>query len=375
MDPRTFLLDRVLPFWAERAYDPKHGGYFTELTHEGHPVSEDRRFCLVQARMLYTFSHAYWLSREDWALAAAERALDFMLRRLKQPDGAFATAAYLRGNEEKFDLVDFYDQAFVLFGLAWWHRASGDADALPLARAALSALDRSLKDAAHGGWKEATKQNGPRRQNPHMHLLEAMIAWFETSGDEVWLVPAREIIRLFEDRFFDASTGTLREFFNDDFSPAPGLAGQIREPGHHFEWVWLLHHYDRLTVCDGLIDAAERLYKTARRCGVDHEGSVVEAMDPQGEVLRSGRLLWPQTEAVKAALARTEFLDADPSEADYFLATMMATHFPGAGPLWINHISSGGEPLSEGVPTRLLYHLTLCIAEYERVRKQPVSKA
>jgi mannose/cellobiose epimerase-like protein (N-acyl-D-glucosamine 2-epimerase family) len=115
MNPRSFLLDVVLPFWAERAFDPQHGGYFAELTLEGHPVPEESRLCLVQARMLYTFSHAYCLSDESWAITAAERALDFMIRRLERPDGAFAAMASPDGGA-KADLVDFYDQAFVLFG-------------------------------------------------------------------------------------------------------------------------------------------------------------------------------------------------------------------------------------------------------------------
>ncbi|MBQ0820694.1 AGE family epimerase/isomerase [Microvirga sp. HBU67558] len=368
VSPLSILLTQVLPFWAERAFDPQHGGYFTELTPEGHPVAEESRLCLVQTRMLYTFSHAYCLSSESWAFTAAERALDFMTRRLRRPDGAFAAMASLGEGTSQADLVDFYDQAFVLFSLAWWYRASHDPAALRMAHAAMAALDLNLKDPVYGGWQEANIEQAPRRQNPHMHLLEAMLAWYEVTEDEAWIVPVREILSLFRERFFDAPTGTLREFLGPDLSPVPDQAGQIREPGHHFEWVWLLYHYRRLINEEDVTGMAERLYETARRHGVDREGLVVEAIDPHGATLESGRLLWPQTEAVKAAIARTEFLNADPAEADAFLVAMMRTHFPSSGPLWINHVSSQGEPLSRNVPTRLLYHLTLCVAEYARLR-------
>jgi mannose/cellobiose epimerase-like protein (N-acyl-D-glucosamine 2-epimerase family) len=368
-DPRAFLLAEVLPFWAGRAWDGARGGYVAELTPEGEPVAEESRSCLVQARMLYTFAHAYELSREGWAREAAERALAFMVRRLRRSDGAFAAAASPEEGGARSDLVDFYDQAFVLFGLAWWHRAGGGSEAPALARATLDALDRSLRDPLHGGWREANAAAGPRRQNPHMHLLEAMLAWFEATRDEAWLVPAREVVRLFHERFFDAGTGTLREFLADDLSPAPGEAGQVREPGHHFEWVWLLLHYRRLTGAEDVLAPAERLYGTARRHGVDRDGLAVEAMDPHGRVLEPARLLWPQTEAVKAALARAEFLGADPAEADAFLAAMMRIHFPQPGPLWVNRVSPRGEALSRRVPTRLLYHLTLSLAEHARLRR------
>jgi mannose/cellobiose epimerase-like protein (N-acyl-D-glucosamine 2-epimerase family) len=368
MNPLSFLLTQVLPFWAERAFDPQHGGYFTELSPEGHPVAEEKRLCLVQTRMLYTFSHAYCLSRESWAIAAAERALDFMTRRLRRPDGAFAAMVSLDEDGARADLVDFYDQAFVLFSLAWWYRASGDPAALQMAHAAIAALDFNLRDPVNGGWQEANLEQALRRQNPHMHLLEAMLAWYEATGDEAWIVPVREIMRLFRERFFDSATGTLREFLAPDLLPLSGRLGQIREPGHHFEWVWLLSHYGRLINEEDVSDLAEQLYQTARQHGVDRNGLVVEAIDPHGVVLEPGRLLWPQTEAIKAALARSEFLNAEPADADAFLSAMMRTHFPSSEPLWINHVSSEGEPLSRRVPTRLLYHITLCIAEYARLR-------
>jgi mannose/cellobiose epimerase-like protein (N-acyl-D-glucosamine 2-epimerase family) len=126
-----------------------------------------------------------------------------------------------------------------------------------------------------------------------MHFLKAMHAWFEATQDEFWLRPARQIVQLFLTRFFDAESGTLREFFADDLTPADGPAGLIREPGHHFERVWLLLHYSRLTGNGQVLTPAQRLFETANRYGVDQDGLVVEAISPDGQVLdaarRSGR--------------------------------------------------------------------------------------
>jgi mannose/cellobiose epimerase-like protein (N-acyl-D-glucosamine 2-epimerase family) len=96
-------------------------------------------------------------------------------------------------------------------------------------------------------------------------------------------------------------------------------------------------------------------------------GLLVETMDPGGRVLAPSTLLWPQTEAVKAAVARLEFGFGSPAEVASHLGPMMADHVPGGGPLWINLLSSDGAPLSTTVPTRLLYHLMLCLAEVDRV--------
>ena len=42
------------------------------------------------------------------------------------------------------------------------------------------------------------------------------------------------------DRFIDRDTAALREFFASDWTPMPGTPGEVLEPGHHYEWAFLL---------------------------------------------------------------------------------------------------------------------------------------
>ncbi|MEJ1161935.1 AGE family epimerase/isomerase [Prosthecomicrobium sp. N25] len=369
VDTRTLLLDRLLPWWAEAAWDPRDGGFVAELGQDGGQIRETSRLLLVQARMLYVLSHAHRLGAGPFALHAAGRLRAFLEEWFRLDDGAWARAAAPEAGGTRDGLVDFYDQSFVLHGLAWWYRASGDPRTPADAVATLAALDRRLADPAAGGYFEDDTRRLPRRQNPHMHLLEAMHAWFEATGDQLWLDRAEAVVALFRSRFLDEATGTLREFLDAGLAPADGPAGSWREPGHHMEWVWLLLHHRRLTGRgDDLGAAAERLWETAEAHGVDLSGHLVEAVDRGGRVLDPNRLLWPQTEAVKAALARTEMLGADPAPADRFLKVLLAHHMPAGGPLWINRLSPEGVPLGGTMPTRILYHLTLALAEYARLR-------
>ena len=39
--------------------------------------------------------------------------------------------------------------------------------------------------------------------------------------------------------------GFLREFFDADWRPAAGEDGRLVEPGHQFEWAWLLARWGR----------------------------------------------------------------------------------------------------------------------------------
>lgn len=366
-DPRAWLVDTLLPWWAERAFGGTDGGFLAELTPTGQPVPEPMRLCLVQSRLLYSFSHAALLGAGSWALEAAGRADAILDARFRGTDGGWVHAAAPEAAGPRREEIDFYDQAFVLFALAWWYRASGDTTARRRALDGLAALDALLADPA-GGWREATDGRLPRRQNPHMHLLEAMHAWADATGEAIWLDRAETIVGLFLDRFFEPETGTLREFLDAGLRPEPTDAGLVREPGHHMEWIWLLLHHRRLTGDDRVLGPAEALWRTALAHGIDRTGHVVDVFRPDGRVLNPGRLLWPQTEAVKAALARAEFLGSDPAEADAFLAVLWRDHVPEGGPLWINRLSEHGRPISPTMPTRLLYHLTLCCAEFARLR-------
>lgn len=366
-DPRAWLVDTLLPWWAERASGGADGGFLAELTPSGERVPEAMRLCLVQSRLLYSFSHAAVLGAGSWALEAAARADAILDSRFRGADGGWVHAAAPEAAGPRRELIDFYDQSFVLFALAWWYRASGDASARRRALVGLAALDTLLADPS-GGWREATDGRLPRRQNPHMHLLEAMHAWADATGEAIWLDRAATIVDLFLDRFFEAETGTLREFLGPGLQPDRSEVGLAREPGHHMEWIWLLMHHRRLTGDDRVLGPAEALWRSAVAHGIDRTGHVVEVIRPDGAVLNPGRLLWPQTEAVKAALARAEFLGADPAEADAFLAVLWRDHVPGRGPFWINRLSEHGRPTSPTMPTRLLYHLTLCCAECVRFR-------
>ena len=72
------------------------------------------------------------------------------------------------------------------------------------------------------------------------------LAWTEIDGDPAWRAMADGIAELCLERFIDPASGALREFFAADWTPAPGVEGRIAEPGHHYEWAFLLDRWARL---------------------------------------------------------------------------------------------------------------------------------
>jgi len=382
---RPWLLDTVLPFWADVGVDRRCGGFVERLTPDGRPAPDDYKRVLVQARQIYVFSHAHLLGAPGWALDAARHGVAFLTRHYW--DGNGWCHKVTRAGAVLDRRKDAYDHAFVLFAMAWYHRAGGDPAALAVARRTLEVFDGPLAEPEHGGFREHVAPGAPagdiplpRRQNPHMHLLEALLALYEATGDPAWRARAERVLALFRDRFFDAATGTLAEYFERDWRPASAPDGPVREPGHHFEWVWLLLQYRRLTGDDSVLAPAERLYRFAMAHGFDRApvaatgiatappAAVLDRVDQAGAVLADTKRLWPQTEAVKAWAARHELLgDPDaPAHAAGHLALLFRHYLDAGGGIWREWLSRDGQTISQYVPTTSLYHVVLCMAEAMR---------
>lgn len=379
---RPWLFGEFLPFWLDRAPDPRHGGVLERLTLDGHPADVPQRRTMVQARLLYVFSHAAVLGAGERATDTASRIFGAMVRRhWDDRDGGWWHSVTVDGGPLD-RRKDAYAHAFVLFATAWYFRATGAAEARAWADRTLAFLDaRMTAPPDAGGWGGFVEEIAapgdearllPRQQNPHMHFLEAMLAWREATSEPGWLERARAVLGLFERRFFDAGTGSLGEFFAADWTPAPGAAGRLREPGHHYEWTWLLHQYHRLTGDASVLPAARALYDFAQAHGLAHPPDapsvVIDQVDRTGTVINAGRRLWPQTEALKAALARFELwgAQADHAEARHRL-TALFTHHLSAHPLWCEQQDAQGHNVSAFLPLSSLYHVQLAVAELMRI--------
>ncbi len=88
-------------------------------------------------------------------------------------------------------LRDTYDHAFVLLALATVYALDRDAQIRSEIDALCHFLDTQLR-SPHGGFHEGLPASMPRRQNPHMHLFEAMIAGFDATHDMVFQQRAGE---------------------------------------------------------------------------------------------------------------------------------------------------------------------------------------
>jgi mannose/cellobiose epimerase-like protein (N-acyl-D-glucosamine 2-epimerase family) len=373
---RPWLIDHVCRYWLKRIHDPA-GGFFENVDAFGTAVANQRRATLSLARLIYVFSHAYLLSGDPAFRQASVHGMAFLVRAARAPDGGWFRATSADGATLD-NTRDAYDHAFVLFALAWYFRATNDASAIQLADATWDFMRERLADARHGGFLEEivpgrTYLKLPRRQNPHMHLLEALLALHVATGEKNWLRRAGALIDLFKRRFTDPETGALIEFFTEDWTQAPGDEGRLREPGHQFEWMWLLHEYYRAAQDDSIAPYAERLFAFGTRHGLDQDGIVFDGVDASGMLVAGTKLLWPQTEYIKACVARSEWHGDKAIRASITShLALIAKHFMRPdGANWHNQLARAGTPIAPVTPARVLYHLFLCVAEVDRLMGKP----
>jgi mannose/cellobiose epimerase-like protein (N-acyl-D-glucosamine 2-epimerase family) len=370
---RRFLVDEFLRLWSERAIDRERGGFHNGLDASLRPTRDEHKRLLTQTRLIYAFSHGALLGAPDWALDAARHGLAFVREKFRDPHhGGYYRSVALDGAPLDRG-KDLYEHAFVLFALAYYARASGDHDALLEARAVLDLVQTHL--AASEGFLDGASQDwrplaGTRRQNPHMHLLEACLALAEVDGDARWLELARDLVALMQRRFLDTARGCLVEFFSDDWQPEPGTTGRILEPGHHFEWVWLLHAYARAAGDDAPLGAAKQLFGFAQRHGIDPSyGGAYDQIDLDGAVRVDSKRLWPQTEYAKALAARAE-TGSDPAALDALRGALTllferygSRDHAGFG----EHAERDGRLRAGFMPATSVYHVTFVLSEASRV--------
>jgi mannose-6-phosphate isomerase len=292
-----WLVDAALPFWATVGFDAPAGGFHEQVAQAGPDAAAPRR-ARVQSRQIWVYATAATLGLGVPRLDLAWAAYGAFVRRYRQPEGLFATAigadgALIHGKPR------LYEQAFALLAMAALHRAD-PAVAAPLndARALRANIERFRHRSR--GFQEQAPQ--PYQSNAQMHLLEAALAW-EEAGEPDWADLADEIVGLALDCFIDGDGGFLREFFDEAWRPAAGNDGRWVEPGHQFEWAWLLDRWARLRGDAAAREASRRLYE-AGLAGVDRgRGVAVNILWDDLSVRDPAARLWPQTEYLKASVA------------------------------------------------------------------------
>ena len=320
------------------------------------------RRCRVQPRQIYSFALAEAAGWSGPATEAVDHGLAFFLSKYRRPDGLFRASVAPDGAPVD-ERAMLYDQAFALLGLYGGYRVTKRAE---LADQAKSLLECILQHFRHQpvGFRE--DDGAPYQSNAQMHLFEACIAWSPVLGG-AFARTADELGDLCLERLIDAERGCIDEYYDADWRPA-GInadAPQRRvEPGHQFEWAWLLAQWGRTRGRDTTA-VVRRLFEIGDASVQLRIDAAPAAITPDGVLSEPTARLWPQTERLRTAawLAATETGDTEAFTRAACDAARCVLHYlemqmPG---LWRDKLRGDGTFVDEAAPASSLYHLATAI--------------
>jgi len=356
---KSWVFEQAAPFWSTKGLH-SDGMFVEAFTRTGQPIDEFRRL-RVQARQIYSFCE---IGRMGWQgpwREVVEGAIAPFIAKGLSAEHQFIHRFNAQG--EVIDTrPDLYDQAFGLFALGHAGEALGRKDLFETALKVLDGLEDKWSRMQGGYWEGELTPCPPYRQNPHMHLFEAGLVHYGFTGNPRWKEFATRIGVLFKNRFQHES-GPVTEYFDENWKPLAGAEGEIVEPGHCLEWAWLFE-----VSFDPIRDAAtaEQLAGFARAHGIcARRGLAINEVSLSGAVIDGRARLWPQTERLKAAVARHRRTGAPADEAEIVAAYQGLEKYwdPKNPAIWYDKIDEAGVPIDEPAPASSFYHIVCGLSE------------
>jgi cellobiose epimerase len=332
----------ILPFWLEHTRDRRRGGFFGEVDNDLTVHPDAPRGALLTARVLWTFSAAYRRYRDPAYLGMARWAYaDLQERFWDRQDGGLywtVTAAGRPLNTRK----ELYVQAFGIYALSEYSRATGDRAALQQAIVLYHTVEAHCHDRAHLGYYEEFTRDWTlvtdmrksllgstalKSQNVHLHLMEAYTALLQVWPDPGLRANLREIVGVMLDRILDPANHHLRLFLDADWTPRSTTISF----GHDIEASRLLPEA-AAALGDKALEArcrtiALQMARATLDEGVDTDGGLLSEAGPAG-LSNTNKEWWQQAEALTGFFHAYQ-LSGDPRylAASQHEWTFIETHF------------------------------------------------
>lgn len=381
------LLGNILPFWLKYSIDSEHGGFHGRITNDLHIDPLAHKGLILNARILWTFSKAYRVYRDERYLQTAERAYKYLLQHFWDPEfgGVYWMVDYQgKPLEEKKRI---YGQAFTVYALAEYASVCSEKGPIQKAMALHRLIEEASHDAANCGyfetyerdWTLAAEQrlsevdmDEKKSMNTHLHMLEAYANLLRRSDDLLLRKRLRELLRIFLDRIIDPQVHHFRMFFDEAWHDR----SRWLSFGHDIDGSWLI-----CEAAEVLGDPA--ILREAKSEAVQMAQAVYEqALDSDGgllyegrghEIIDSDKHWWPQAEAVVGFLNAYEltssghFLKASERSWEFIEAHIIDQQHGE----WFWKVSRDGTPSSDKCkvdPWKCPYHNSrACFEVMERL--------
>jgi len=229
---RTELLNK----WYPQSVDSLYGGFLTTFTYNFLPTGPQDKMIVTQARHVWSNALASRLYPDvDHYKKCAAHGFSFLKDKMwDKTNGGFYTLVDREGNVKDGEGKTAYGNAFGIYALAAWYQASGDNNALQLAKDCFAWLEKHAHDPILKGYYQnllpdgtpvkrtvadpSTSTVGYKDQNSSIHLLEAFTELYSVWPDALVRQRLQEMLLLIRD-VITTKKGSLTLFLQPDWTP------------------------------------------------------------------------------------------------------------------------------------------------------------
>jgi mannobiose 2-epimerase len=326
------------------------------------PSAGDTKLVVDHARLVWLFSlsHCKGYDTAGAYLAAAERGYRFLVEHFfDREHGGFYWTTNRAGTAVN-DAKVLYGQAFVIYGLVEYSRASGDAEALRQALHVHEVVDERLRDHEFGGWREhgardwSPLPDGDRRAgidvigrksgDSSLHWMEALAELYGATGDDGVRRSLLEVVDVSRRHLFPADPAQAHAYCYPDWTPDTSIPNAFLY-GHNVEFAWLMIRAELALEMEPSWTHFFDYVDHALQNGFDHRrGGVYRSNVVDGPVDMTDKVFWVQAEML-AALTDAVAQRAEPRYVDalaLLLSFIRRHQADRADGIWLHTVTKRG---------------------------------
>ena len=304
------LLNDIIPFW-NNLRDDEFGGWYGLVDSNLKLDKKGEKGVILHSRILWFYSNAYMVLKDPKLLDNAKHAYEFLTEKCydKEYGGVYWSMNY--DGTVLDDMKHSYCQAFFIYALSSYYRASGDKNALKIAYEVMDLVEKhhadnvAYKEKLSRDWtkelaNDELSENGlmaDKTMNTTLHLMEAYTELYLADHNPKVLERLKFQLDVSYDKIYDKKNHKLFVFFDKDLNEI----GDVHSYGHDIEATWLT---DRALDVIGDEEYAKKFREMDKdivaniaKVAYDKEsGSLLNEVD-KGVVNRQ-RVWWVQAESV-----------------------------------------------------------------------------
>ncbi|MBN1117214.1 MAG: AGE family epimerase/isomerase [Bacteroidales bacterium] len=324
------LNDDILPFWREKSVDSERGGFYGEIDFNMNIQYNEPKGLILNARILWSFSAAYPLTKEPKDLELAHRAFNYLVNNFyDQKYGGYYWSLDSDGKPHDTK-KQIYALAFTLYGFSEYYKITQNTEALERCKDIFHTIEKYAFDTKLNGYIEAfTREweeiedlrlsdidmNEKKTMNTHLHIVEAYANLFLVWKDERLKKQLENLVNIFTDIIISRDDYHLYLFFDENWVNKSTAISY----GHDIEAGWLIHESALIHGSKELIKLAEELVPKitdASLQGLSELGGLYHEGDRAGKHIDEQLEWWPQAEAL-VGLLNTYEITGDEKYLDF----------------------------------------------------------